>query len=105
MPGQPNAPHAQGQPSASGQPHAQGQPSATGQPHAPGQPSATGQPHAHGQPHVHQPAIAREPGSPAPSVPVTGPQPTAAAQPQPSDENRGNFKPAESPPTEVDGNR
>jgi hypothetical protein len=48
-------------------------------------------------------ALPQQPGTPAPSVPVTGPQPPSMP-PRHADENKGNLKPSE-PPTEIDGNR
>jgi hypothetical protein len=48
--------------------------------------------------------VPQQPGTPAPAVPVTGPQPPSMPRPSHSDENKGNLKSSE-PPTEIDGNR
>jgi len=51
-----------------------------------------------------QGALPQQPGTPAPSVPVTGPQPPSPPRPVVTEENRGNVK-APDATSEVDGNR
>ena len=92
----PGAPQVQGQP---GQPGAQQQ----GGPQQQGGQQQQGGAQQQGA-QQHAARVPQQPGTPAPAVPVTGPQPPSMPPPSHNDENKGNLKPADSP-TEVDGNR